>query len=101
MGDPENERAPVFSAYTRGGYEFTIETRFLPYPWETFRYWAKVTGVARADAPSTPLSLEDLPFRPVAHHGATEADVIEKVTRHIDDWFERATPPAGSTTTPP
>ena len=88
-----NEQPPVSVAYARGGYTFRIEVRFLPYPWSTFQYWAKVTAATR-DATDTAIALEHLPFRPVHYHGATEMEVVDQVKRQIDDWFD-AYPDAG------
>lgn len=79
------EFEPAIAEYRRGGYIFTIETRVRDYPWDTFKYWAKVTAVARVDAPGTPMSLDELPFRPMHQHGASEADAVEQVKRQIDD----------------
>ena len=76
---------PAVAEYRRGGYIFTIEVRARDYPWATFKYWAKVTGVARADVPAIPISLEELPFTPVHHHGASEAEAAEQVKRQIDE----------------
>jgi hypothetical protein len=90
-----NEQSPVSVAYARDGYSFRIEVRFLPYPWARFQYWAKVTGATR-DATGAALTGDQLPFRPVQYHGATEVDVVEQARRQIDDWFD-AHPDAGPT----
>ena len=79
------EFEPAVAEYRRGGYIFTIEVRVRDYPWATFKYWAKVTSVARADAPATPIPLDELPFTPVHQHGASEAEAAEQVTRQIDE----------------
>ena len=90
-----NEQPPVSVAFARGGYIFRIEVRFLPYPWSTFQYWAKVTGATR-DSTGAAIPVDHLPFRPVQYHGPTEVDAVEQVKRQIDDWFD-AHPDAGPT----
>lgn len=75
---------PVSVVYARGGYSFRIEVRFLPYPWAAFQYWAKVTGATRVGAGAA-LTIDQLPFRPLQHHGATETDAVALAKRQIDE----------------
>jgi hypothetical protein len=79
------EPDPVVSVYARGGYTFRIEVRVREYPWAAFKYWAKVTSVARHAAATTPIPLEELPFTPAQHHGASPEEAVGQVRRQIDD----------------
>lgn len=83
------------AVYARNGFRFRIEVRFLPYPWATFQYWAKVMGATRDATPPTALPVDQLPFRPVQCHGATGDEAVEQVRRQIDAWFD-AHPGPGS-----
>jgi hypothetical protein len=79
---------PSDSIYTRRGYDFRIEIRFLPYPYADFRYWAKVMGVVPQGATASDSSTQPPPFVPVACHGSTAQEAIDQVRRQIDDWLD-------------